>query len=43
MYIKNGQGFLSVYAINSQSSMNELVEMREQIIRGKDTTKVSFF
>lgn len=41
LYMKNGQGFILVYSITSQATFNDLVELREQILRVKDTEKVS--
>lgn len=38
--MKQGQGFLLVFSITSMSSLNELAELREQIIRIKDDEKV---
>ena len=38
--MKSGQGFLLVFSITSLSSLNELYELREQIIRIKDDVKV---
>lgn len=38
--MKQGQGFLLVFSITSTSSLNELSELREQIIRIKDDEKV---
>jgi hypothetical protein len=38
--MKNGQGFILVYSITSQATFNDLVELREQILRVKDTDKV---
>ena len=38
--MKSGQGFLLVFSITSLSSLNELYELREQIIRIKDDDKV---
>lgn len=38
--MKQGQGFLLVFSITSMSSLNELSELREQIIRIKDDEKV---
>jgi Ras-related protein Rap-1B len=38
--MKTGQGFLLVFSITSQSSLNELSELREQIIRIKDDENV---
>ncbi|KAJ5240966.1 uncharacterized protein N7469_002557 [Penicillium citrinum] len=40
LYMKQGQGFLLVFSITSASSLNELSELREQIIRIKDDEKV---
>ncbi|EKV12951.1 hypothetical protein PDIG_31780 [Penicillium digitatum PHI26] len=38
--MKQGQGFLLVFSITSTSSLNELSELREQIIRIKDDENV---
>jgi small GTP-binding protein len=40
LYMKNGQGFVLVYSITSQSTFNDLADLREQILRVKDTDKV---
>lgn len=40
LYMKQGQGFLLVFSITSMSSLNELSEIREQIVRIKDDEKV---
>jgi len=40
LYMKQGQGFLLVFSITSLSSLNELAELREQIIRIKDDENV---
>ncbi|QSZ37084.1 hypothetical protein DSL72_009176 [Monilinia vaccinii-corymbosi] len=40
LYMKTGQGFLLVFSITSQSSLNELSELRETIIRIKDDDNV---
>jgi len=40
LYMKNGQGFVLVYSITSQSSFNDLHELVEQIFRIKDTNDV---
>ncbi|KAH8816886.1 ras-related protein RSR1 [Xylogone sp. PMI_703] len=40
LYMKTGQGFLLVFSITSQSSLMELTELREQIIRIKDDENV---
>lgn len=38
--MKQGQGFLLVFSITSMSSLNELAELREQIIRIKDDENI---
>lgn len=38
--MKTGQGFLLVFSITSQSSLAELAELRDQIIRIKDDDNV---
>jgi GTPase SAR1 family protein len=38
--MKNGQGFVLVYSITSQATFNDLQELREQILRVKDTADV---
>ncbi|RXG56146.1 Ras-related protein Rap-1b [Armadillidium vulgare] len=35
LYMKNGQGFVLVYSITSQSTFNDLQDLREQILRVK--------
>ena len=40
LYMKNGQGFVLVYSITSQSTFNDLQDLREQILRVKDTEDV---
>lgn len=40
LYMKNGQGFILVYSITSQATFSDLVELRDQILRVKDTDKV---
>jgi len=40
LYMKNGQGFLLVYSITAQATFNDLQELREQILRVKDTDDV---
>jgi len=40
LYMKNGQGFVLVYSITSQASFNDLADLREQILRVKDTDDV---
>jgi GTPase KRas protein len=39
-YMRTGQGFLLVYAINSRSSFDESHDFRAQILRVKDAEKV---
>jgi len=38
--MKQGQGFLLVFSITSMSSLHELAELREQIIRIKDDPNI---
>jgi GTPase SAR1 family protein len=40
LYMKNGQGFVLVYSITSQATFSDLGELREQILRVKDTDRV---
>jgi small GTP-binding protein len=40
LYMKNGQGFVLVYSIVALGTFNDLVDMREQILRVKDTDDV---
>lgn len=40
LYMKNGQGFVLAFSITSQATFNDLVELREQILRVKDMDKV---
>lgn len=40
LYMKNGQGFVLVYSITSQATFNDLQELRDQILRVKDTADV---
>merc|ERR1719210_2909349 len=40
LYMKNGQGFVLVYSITSQSTFNDLTDLREQILRVKDREDV---
>ncbi len=37
--MKNGHGFVLAYSITSQATFNDLAELREQIMRVKDTEK----
>jgi GTPase SAR1 family protein len=38
--MKNGQGFVLVYSITSQATFNDLLELRDQISRVKDSPDV---
>ena len=38
--MKNGQGFVLVYSISSQATFSDLFELRDQILRVKDTYDV---
>ena len=40
LYMKQGQGFLLVFSLTSMSSLHELAELREQIIRIKDDENI---
>jgi len=40
LYMKNGQGFVLAYSITAQSTFNDLIDIREQILRVKDTDDV---
>jgi len=40
LYMKNGQGFVLAYSIIAQSTFNDLPDLRDQILRVKDTDKV---
>ncbi|KAK1783808.1 ras family-domain-containing protein [Copromyces sp. CBS 386.78] len=40
LYMKAGQGFLLVFSITSQASLDELSTLREEIIRIKDDEKI---
>merc|ERR1711922_93106 len=40
LYMKNGQGFVLVYSITAESTFNDLQDLREQILRVKDTEDV---
>merc|ERR1712098_626041 len=37
LYMKDGQGFVLVYSITAQSTFNDLQDLKEQILRVKDT------
>ena len=34
--MRNGQGFILVYSITSQATFNDLVDLKDQIMRAKD-------
>ncbi|KAJ2894019.1 hypothetical protein MKZ38_008021 [Zalerion maritima] len=40
LYMKTGQGFLLVFSITSHSSLQELAQLREEIIRIKDDENI---
>ncbi|SCV04133.1 LAMI_0H13674g1_1 [Lachancea mirantina] len=40
LYIKSGMGFLLVYSVTDRQSLEELIELREQVLRIKDSSKV---
>ncbi|CUS21166.1 LAQU0S02e07448g1_1 [Lachancea quebecensis] len=40
LYIKSGMGFLLVYSVTDRQSLEELIELREQVLRIKDSTRV---
>ncbi|CAB3409283.1 unnamed protein product [Caenorhabditis bovis] len=40
LYMKNGQGFVLVYSITAQSTFNDLMDLRDQILRVKDADEV---
>ena len=40
LYMKNGQGFVLVYSITAQSTFNDLQDLKEQILRVKDSEEV---
>ena len=42
LYVKNGQGFALAYSITAQCIFNDLQDLREQILRVKDTDDVSW-
>lgn len=42
LYMKNGQGFVLVYSITAQSTFNDLMDLRDQILRVKDSDDVRF-
>ncbi|CAI4063638.1 hypothetical protein SUVZ_07G3820 [Saccharomyces uvarum] len=40
LYIKTGMGFLLVYSVTDRQSLEELMELREQVLRIKDSDRV---
>lgn len=40
LYIKSGMGFLLVYSVTDKQSLDELMELREQVLRIKDAARV---
>ena len=38
--MKNGQGFVLVYSITAQSTYNDLVDLRDTILKVKDSVDV---
>jgi len=40
LYMKNGQGFALVFSIIAQSTFNDLPDLRDQILRVKDTETI---
>ncbi|EPB74000.1 Ras family protein [Ancylostoma ceylanicum] len=42
LYMKNGQGFVLVYSITAQSTFNDLMDLRDQILRVKDSDEVFY-
>lgn len=40
LYIKSGMGFLLVYSVTDRQSLEELLELREQVLRIKDSKHV---
>ena len=41
LYMKNGQGFVLVYSITSQTSFSDVPDIRDQVTRVKDRNDVS--
>uniref|UniRef100_A0A2K5XN98 Small monomeric GTPase n=1 Tax=Mandrillus leucophaeus TaxID=9568 RepID=A0A2K5XN98_MANLE len=42
LYMRNGQGFVIVYSITAQPTFNDLQDLREQILRVKDTDDIFY-
>lgn len=43
LYLENGHGFILMFSITDQSTINDLVEIRKQIIRVKNSTRVIIY
>ncbi len=41
-HLKDGKGFLLVFAFNDRNSYEEAIQLREQVVKLKDTKKVPF-
>lgn len=41
-HLKDGKGFLLVFALNDKNSLEEVKQLREQIMKLKETRKVPF-
>ncbi|CAF1437894.1 unnamed protein product [Rotaria sp. Silwood1] len=42
LYMKNGQGFVLVYSITAPSTYNDLIDLRDTILKVKDTFDIFF-
>uniref|UniRef100_A0A2K5QC60 Small monomeric GTPase n=1 Tax=Cebus imitator TaxID=2715852 RepID=A0A2K5QC60_CEBIM len=42
LYMKNGQGFALAYSVTAQPTFNNLQDLREQILRVKDTENIFY-
>lgn len=43
LYMRNGEGFVLVYSITSKATLDELLEIRDQLNRVKDHERVTSF
>ena len=43
LYMRNGEGFVLVYSITSKATLDELLEIRDQLNRVKDHERVQIF
>ena len=43
LYIKSGKGFLLVYSVTDENSLKELLALREQVLRIKDSDYVLWY